>query len=123
MPIYKLIKQYPGCPNEWTDGMLFVKDQHKLQYRPINKMHSSVYVDSSFVEEADSKYWSKHEVSDDIFSEGANLIIIPKKFKKGFAEIIYRGLRDSNASNELKNFLQQYVNQNINNDFPGSTKL
>ena len=86
-------------------------------------MNSSVYVDSFFVEEIDSKYWSKHEISDDIFSEGANFIVIPKKFKKGFAEIIYRGLRNSNASNELKNFLQQYVDQNINNDFQGSIKL
>jgi len=123
MPIYKLIKRYNNCPEEWKENMLFVKLENKELYRPLNNLYPYVYIDSEFVEN-NTEFWVKHGLTNEsIFQDGVDVFFIPRKFRKSFSDIIFYGLKYANVPNEVKDFLEQYSKKNSNTDFPGSTKL
>ena len=52
-----------------------------------------------------------------------DIFIIPKQYKKEFLNIIEIGLKNSSDTKEVKDFFEQYLNKNSNNNYPGAIKL
>jgi hypothetical protein len=117
MPIFKLIKKYANCPDEWEVNMLFSKSEVSQRYKPLDRT-SDYYVSSEFVEN-NKEYWKKYEL--DIDFSLKEKIEIPISCVYEFKKLINTGLEYISISDELKKILSKYIDQN--KDFPGSTKL
>ena len=102
--------------------MLFACSQHNTKmYRPLNKTISNIYVSYDFIIN-NPENWQLHE-NKITQQNDVDIFIIPKQYKKEFLNIIEIGLKNSSDTKEVKDFFEQYLNKNSNNNYPGAIKL